>query len=233
MAGFEIGGDAPGDRRRRQRRARSSTPPQSPASRRRSTATIDAAWAAAEPLAFATDWAGRATKTTTRVRALWSPTRPVPAVGARRRRARSPTVSAPDRRRARRPLRGGLRRAVPRARPGETAERYFEIELGPFGHFFDILVDRADEAERPTPRGRRTCASAPRATKRTSAPSSRSRSTRPTSLARARRAGAALPLGLYRMEGQAPRQYLAAFPTRTPKPNFHVPEAFGTLVLDP
>ncbi|HET7506306.1 MAG TPA: hypothetical protein VFK02_35045 [Kofleriaceae bacterium] len=45
-------------------------------------------------------------------------------------------------------------------------------------------------------------------------------------------AGAALPIGLYRMEGQHKRQYLAAFPTRTPKPSFHVPEAFGTLVLD-
>ena len=42
---------------------------------------------------------------------------------------------------------------------------------------------------------------------------------------------AKLPLGLFRMEGKAPRQYLAAFPTRTPKPNFHVPDAFGTLVL--
>ena len=45
--------------------------------------------------------------------------------------------------------------------------------------------------------------------------------------------GVALPIGLYRMEGQNKRQYLAAFPTRTPKPSFHVPEAFGTLVLDP
>ena len=42
--------------------------------------------------------------------------------------------------------------------------------------------------------------------------------------------GNALPIGLYRME--AKRLYLAAFPTHTPKPNFHVPSAFGTLVLD-
>jgi hypothetical protein len=46
-------------------------------------------------------------------------------------------------------------------------------------------------------------------------------------------AGAALPIGLYRMEGQDQRHYLAAFPTRTPRPNFHVPAAFGTLILDP
>jgi hypothetical protein len=35
------------------------------------------------------------------------------------------------------------------------------------------------------------------------------------------------------MEGTSPREYLAWSPPRTPKPNFHVPEAFGTLVLDP
>jgi alpha-galactosidase len=34
----------------------------------------------------------------------------------------------------------------------------------------------------------------------------------------------------YRVEGRSePRQYLAWQPTFTPKPNFHVPEAFGTL----
>jgi len=34
----------------------------------------------------------------------------------------------------------------------------------------------------------------------------------------------------YRVEGRAePRQYLAWQPTYTPQPNFHVPQAFGTL----
>ena len=34
----------------------------------------------------------------------------------------------------------------------------------------------------------------------------------------------------YRVEGrQEPRRYLAWNPTRTPEPNFHVPETFGTL----
>jgi hypothetical protein len=46
-------------------------------------------------------------------------------------------------------------------------------------------------------------------------------------------AGARLPMGLFRMEGRSPRQYLAWSPARTSKPNFHVPEAFGALVLDP
>jgi hypothetical protein len=37
-----------------------------------------------------------------------------------------------------------------------------------------------------------------------------------------------------RMEGTSPsREYLAWSPPRTAKPDFHVPEAFGTLVVDP
>jgi hypothetical protein len=35
------------------------------------------------------------------------------------------------------------------------------------------------------------------------------------------------------MEGRSPRKYLAWSPTRTAKPDFHVPAAFGRLVLDP
>ena len=34
------------------------------------------------------------------------------------------------------------------------------------------------------------------------------------------------------MKGKGTRLYLAWSPTKTAKPNFHVPEAFGTLVLD-
>jgi hypothetical protein len=44
--------------------------------------------------------------------------------------------------------------------------------------------------------------------------------------------GAKLPFALYRMEGKSPRHYLAWSPTKTPKPNFHVPDAFGTLVVE-
>lgn len=37
-------------------------------------------------------------------------------------------------------------------------------------------------------------------------------------------------VNFYRVEGKTePRQYLAWQPTRTPQPNFHVPQAFGTL----
>jgi hypothetical protein len=51
-------------------------------------------------------------------------------------------------------------------------------------------------------------------------------------IVRALAPGARLPFALYRMEGKGPRLYLAWSPTRTDKPNFHVPAAFGTLVLE-
>ena len=51
-------------------------------------------------------------------------------------------------------------------------------------------------------------------------------------IVRALTPGARLPIGLYRMEGRDPRFYLAWSPPRTPKPNFHVPDAFGVLALD-
>ena len=36
-------------------------------------------------------------------------------------------------------------------------------------------------------------------------------------------------INFYRIEGRDPRTYLAWQPTNSPEPNFHVPEAFGTL----
>ena len=189
----------------------------------------DPAWAAATPIAFATDWAGRATATTTRVRALWS-------------------------------ARGlyllweleGASTFTDRARPIETERvdlyeencvelflapdpanrnRYFEIELGPFGHFFDVAIDR-DASRRADP----AWSAKPRIGTRRDEVQRRAVievAIETPDVVAALVPGAALPIGLYRMEGRGNRQYLAAFPTRTPKPSFHVPEAFGTLVLDP
>jgi alpha-galactosidase len=39
-------------------------------------------------------------------------------------------------------------------------------------------------------------------------------------------------VNFYRIEGPDPRTYLAWQPTHTPEPNFHVPEAFGTLTFN-
>jgi uncharacterized protein (DUF362 family) len=192
--------------------------------------TIDEIWAQASPLHFDTNWAGQFSPTGTTVRALWSPKglyllweldnakldtdRSRPTDVERKDLYEEDSVEmfiAPD----------------PAVRT-----RYFEIEVGPYGHFFDLLVDRtpgqpklSDESWSAGLRiGTSRDEAAHKAIIEIAIES-------PDVLA-ALKAGAELPLGLYRMEGKAPREYLAAFPTHTPKPNFHVPSAFGTLVLD-
>lgn len=191
---------------------------------------IDDAWAAATPFEFATDWAGTTQTSVTRVRVLWSPQ----------------TVYflwELD----------GAGLATDRTRPIETERvdlyeedcielflapdaahrrRYAEIEVGPFGHWFDLLIDRTGK------RARSDAAWSAGLTIGTHQDPVAHRAvielaiTAPE-IVRALSPEARLPIGLYRMEGQKPRQYLAGFPTRTPKPNFHVPDAFGSLILDP
>ena len=112
---------------------------------------------------------------------------------------------------------------TPRTR--STTSRF---ELGPFGHFFDLDVHHHGKSLTSWSSG---------LTVRTTQDAAHhhavieARFTAPEILA-ALHGGARLPLGLYRMEGKKPRQYLAWSPTRTKKPDFHVPTAFGTLILD-
>jgi uncharacterized protein (DUF362 family) len=108
-------------------------------------------------------------------------------------------------------------------------EHYYEVELGPLGHFFDLEIDRAAKSSRAEWSSRpliKTSSDPARHTAlieaRLSAPE----------LAAVLVAGARLPLALYRMEGKAPRRYLAWRPPRTAKPNFHVREGFGTLAVN-
>ena len=107
--------------------------------------------------------------------------------------------------------------------------RYFEVELGPLGHFFDIAVDRKKS------KSDTAWSSQPEIA--TKVDRDRHRVTievamRSPDIVRALTSGAKLPFALYRMEGRSKRLYLAWSPTRTKKPNFHVPEAFGTLILE-
>lgn len=185
---------------------------------------IDAAWANATPLAFATDWAGKSTPTTTTVRALWNDK------GLYLLWELENTELITDR-----------SRPIDQERvdlyeedcielflsPGER-RRYFEIEVGPYGHWFDISVDRTGK------KAKSDTAWTSGAIIGTSRDAAKHRAVIEMAFATpAIQANARLPIGLYRMNGKSPRQYLAAFPTRTPKPNFHVPDAFGTLVVDP
>ena len=110
------------------------------------------------------------------------------------------------------------------------ANHYFEIELGPFGHHLDIDVDRDRQASDASWSAGARIGATQDATARTAVIEVKLAA---PEIVHALAAGARLPLGLYRMEGEHPRQYLAWSPPRTPRPSFHVPEAFGTLVLDP
>ncbi len=111
-----------------------------------------------------------------------------------------------------------------------TPKAYLEIELGPFGHVFDLKVNlagrpREDMAWNSDARVATTQDAAGRVAtieaKLTNG-----------AITAALRSGALLPLGLFRMEGKGRRAYLAWSPPRTPKPKFHVPEAFGRLRLE-
>jgi hypothetical protein len=106
--------------------------------------------------------------------------------------------------------------------------RYYEMEHGPFGHFWDLEIDRrAKKADDSWSSG------AVIATAREPSESAATIEAMITApgIVRALAPGARLPMGLYRMEGRDPRVYLAWSPTRTKVPNFHVPAAFGSLVL--
>ncbi|HVV86562.1 MAG TPA: DUF362 domain-containing protein [Kofleriaceae bacterium] len=192
----------------------------------------DAIWDRAAPLTFATDYLGAATTSSTTVRALWTgkalylrwdlggaglhtdTSRPIAA--ERENLYQEDCVElflAPD-------------PAKPR--------RYAEVELGPYGHFFDLLVDRSGAraawTSEPTWSAGLTIGTSRDAAAHTATIEV---AVAGPEVAAALAAGARLPVGLDRMEGVAPRRYLQAFPAHTKKPNFHDPAGFGTLVLDP
>lgn len=107
--------------------------------------------------------------------------------------------------------------------------RYAEIEIGPLGHFLDIAVDRR------TKKSDVAWSSKPTIATKVDAVNHRVTievALRAPEIVETLTPGAVLPLGLYRIEGKAPRTYLAWSPTRTPKPDFHVPSAFGMLTLE-
>jgi len=107
--------------------------------------------------------------------------------------------------------------------------RYFETEIGPFGHFLDVSIDARGHGDTTWSSGARIATTQNAATHTATI---EAELTAPELVA-ALVAGAHLPLALYRMEGASPRLYLAWSPPRTASPNFHVPAAFGTLVVDP
>ncbi|HEX2876376.1 MAG TPA: DUF362 domain-containing protein [Polyangiaceae bacterium] len=190
-------------------------------------AQVESLWNSAPPVSWQTDYAGVATGVSTSARFLWTEgklfalfelsgaglnvdaTRPLGSERAKLYEEDCVELFlAPD---AKRPT------------------HYYEMELGPLGHFFDLEIDRAEKLSRPewsSGLSIKTTTDAARHTATIEASFSSAE------LTAGMVAGARLPLALYRMEGKAPRRYLAWRPPRTAKPNFHSPEGFGTLQFD-
>ncbi|MEO7329365.1 MAG: DUF362 domain-containing protein [Minicystis sp.] len=188
----------------------------------------DGAWARAATTSWDTDYAGVPSRIGTQVRFLWAKDGlyalfDLSSAGLFTDTARPTTVE-----------RKGLYQEdcveiFLTPDPAKT-KHYFEIELGPFGHYFDLDVDREHHKE-----DIEWSSGAIIATRRSASASTATIEVKLTApaITAALAAGARLPLGLYRMEGKTTRRYLAWSPPRTAKPNFHVPEAFGALILDP
>ena len=188
---------------------------------------VEPKWNDTTPASFDTDWSGAKTKSTTRVRVAWSKSalyvvwelegagievdaaRPVKA--EREKLYEEDCVElffTPD--------------------PG-VRTRYYEVEVGPLGHFFDLGVDRR------TNKSDITWSSRPEIATKVDREGHRATiemALRAPEIVNALGTGKRLPFALYRMEGKTPRLYLAWSPTRTAKPNFHVHDAFGTLLLE-
>lgn len=188
----------------------------------------DAAWSKAKVVQWDTDYAGEVTGIPTRARFLWSKEGlyalfELSNLGFNTDQSKPINVE-----------RQGLYKEdcveIFLTPDPSAPKRYYEVELGPFGHSFDLGVDRDAKTEDIGWSSGAKIATTRNTAARTAV--IEALLTAP-SIAQALKPGARLPMNLYRMEGKDPRRYLAWSPPRTKKPNFHVPEAFGLLVLDP
>lgn len=232
MSGFDIHGSAKGG-------APVPDVPIAPSGKPRATAihlkageTItvdgieDAIWKLAKPVSFDTDYAGHATPTKTEVRFAWSSSGlyalwNLESAGLNVDRSRDIHVE-------REKLYEEDCTELFLTPDPQRRTRYFEVEVGPLGHFFDLDVDRAKKSSDTGWSSKPKIASTVHGSSVVleyllGAPE----------IVRVLQPSVVLPLALYRMEGKAPRQYLAFSPPRTKSPNFHVPEAFGELELLP
>jgi uncharacterized protein (DUF362 family) len=188
---------------------------------------VDAVWSMAPAVAFQTDYAGKASGISTSVRFLWQEGAlfALFELGSAGLNVDASFATSSERPK----LYEEDCVELFLAPDPKRAQHYYEVELGPLGHFLDLEIDRSSKSSRVEWSSGLTVKTSHDAQRRTaiieaqlSAPE----------LTTALAAGARLPLALYRMEGKAPRSYLAWRPPRTPKPNFHVPDGFGVLIVD-
>ncbi len=112
--------------------------------------------------------------------------------------------------------------------------RYYEIELGPYGHFLDLAVDLDKNTYDTKWSSGLTLATKHDAAKRHSTAEALFTA---KEIVNVLAGGKSFRIGLFRNEGRASdpggRKFLAWSPPRTSAPKFHVPSAFGTLRLLP
>jgi alpha-galactosidase len=182
------------------------------------------AWASAEPVRFSHDWQGKNPDSglETEVRVLWTPTTLYLRFACRHREI---TVFSDSDANGRHDHLWDRDVAEAFLQPHPSSERYYkEFEVAPNGMWIDLDI---------TPSGLADLKSGPQ------------RSVHIDENRRFWVAELAIPMwsitrefspaniwhaNFYRVEGPAePRRYLAWQPTNTPEPNFHVPQAFGTM----
>ncbi|NUP05940.1 MAG: DUF362 domain-containing protein [Polyangiaceae bacterium] len=185
------------------------------------------AWSRATPIEFSTDWKGRATSVSTRVRFLWSSDALYAAFESESAGFFTDATQPTDRDRARLYEEDCIELFL--APDTKARHKYFEVEVGPFGHFLDLSIDRQAKREDvgwsgALGVGTRRDAAAKKGVIEIAIKAPEIRS--------ALKSGAELGLGVFRMEGRQDRKFLAWSPTFTDRPNFHVTERFGTLVVE-
>jgi uncharacterized protein (DUF362 family) len=186
----------------------------------------EAAWKRAEPATWETDYAGTPTGIRTRVRFLTAPDAlyalfELEGAGLHADRSRPTNVPRP------RLYEEDCVELFLTPDPSRP-RHYYEVELGPFGHYFDVEVDLDTKKSNTEWTSGAQIAVMQDAAARTARIEAKLSS---PDITGALVPGRRLPMGLFRMEGTSPRRYLAWSPPRTARPNFHVPEAFGALAL--
>lgn len=190
----------------------------------------DATWAAVPATHFSTDWSGAETGIGTDVRVAWAKDAlymqwKLSDAGFNVDESKPTDVDRPQ-------LYNEDCTEVFIGTQTEDPHKYYEIEIGPLGHFLDLTVDPKAKLDVKTQiawsSGAKIVTNPDRAAHKDTIDVT---FTSPD-IVSALKSGASLPLAFYRMEGK-PRKYLAWSPTKTPKPDFHVPSAFGRLILDP
>lgn len=187
---------------------------------------VDSAWEVVPPVRFSADWQGRNAdpERETEVRLLWTPETLYMRFDARYRELTVFSDSDPNGRRDHLWDRD-VCEAFLQPDPSQL-RRYKEIEVAPNGFWIDL--DISPEPRRDLQSGMRRRVDVDSASKKWRAVLALPMKSLTTSFDPA----AVWRVNFFRVEGPTePRFYSSWQATRSPQPNFHVPEAFGRLVF--